>query len=75
MSVWMNSSSEPIACSGEMYAGVPKTKDSSAAIRLACRVNMLLERPKSVTFTEPSASIMMLSGLMSQWMSLWRSQA
>ena len=55
---------ESFACSGDMYAGVPKT-DAAIVIIVSCS-SVDLAMPRSASFADPSAANMMLSGLMSR---------
>mmetsp|Transcript_7864 Transcript_7864/g.19113 ORF Transcript_7864/g.19113 Transcript_7864/m.19113 type:complete len:264 (-) Transcript_7864:340-1131(-) len=61
-----SSASEPVVCSGEEYAGVPKTFHASVIVFVVS----CLEVPKSTMTTlsqrSPGARSMMLSGLMSR---------
>ena len=56
----------PIACSGDMYCGVPSDMPVSV-IRLPPALLAASAMPKSATSAEPSCS-RMFSGLMSRWM-------
>src|SRR4029077_3380539 len=53
----------PITCSGDMYFGEP----SSIPVWVRSPVPRMRAMPKSVIFTGPFATTMMLAGLMSRW--------
>ena len=53
----------PITCSGDMYFGEPSIMPLWVSSSLLARMRAM---PKSVIFTGPSASTMMLAGLMSR---------
>ena len=54
----------PCACSGDRYAAVPMI---AAVCATVSAVVVTRAMPKSVTFTSPRGSSMMLPGLMSRW--------
>ena len=63
------STASPRACSGDRYWAVPMT----AAVCVTFWPSpSALAMPKSMTFTAPARLIMMLAGLTSRWMMLWR---
>ena len=57
--------SEPAACSGAMYAGVPSTKP--ACVEYVRVPLSIFAMPKSVIFSRPSSVISALPGLTSRW--------
>jgi hypothetical protein len=63
-------SRSPIACSGDMYCGVPMDMPVSV-MRVPPALLAASAMPKSATSAAPSCS-RMFSGLMSRWMTPWR---
>jgi hypothetical protein len=57
--------SRAIACSGDMYSGVPTVMPSE--VSPAWPLAAALAIPKSATFTRPSFVISAFSGLRSRW--------
>ena len=63
----------PVACSGDMYAGVPSVLPAVVSVELppsARAAVIALAMPKSVT-TAASPASSTLSGLMSRWTMPW----
>ena len=54
----------PITCSGDMYLGEPSIMPVWVS---SCDEARMRAMPKSVIFTGPLASTMMLAGLISRW--------